>query len=174
MVYSPREDSYLLEKAVEKFAKGRFLDMGCGSGIQGVAAAKKSCKVTCADIDTEAINATKKVFAEHKLNAEFIVGNLFENIEGKFDCIAFNPPYLPGDKFTDLDGGENGLETTKRFLYEVENHLSKKGVILLIATSLCEQDVKLKKLLMDKGFNVRVEGVERFFFERLYVLKATK
>jgi release factor glutamine methyltransferase len=175
MVYSPREDSYLLESAVKKVAAGRFLDLGCGSGIQGLAAAEKGCRVTCSDADAEAVEAARKEFAERGLKAEFVVGDLFEGVDGAFDCIAFNPPYLPGDKgHSDLDGGEKGLCTTKRFLKRVNAHLAEGGVVLLVATSLCGQDEELKKLLLDEGFKVSVEGTQSFFFEKLCVLKAVK
>ena len=38
-VYSPREDSELLAQAVENYAFGNFLDVGCGSRIQSIVAA---------------------------------------------------------------------------------------------------------------------------------------
>ena len=38
-VYYPREDSFLLAKSVEKMARGDALDLGTGSGIQGITAA---------------------------------------------------------------------------------------------------------------------------------------
>ena len=40
MIYEPAEDSHLLAEAVKKFAHGRVLDMGTGSGIQAITAAK--------------------------------------------------------------------------------------------------------------------------------------
>ena len=175
MVYSPREDSYLLESAVKKLAVGRFLDLGCGSGIQGLAAAEKGCRVTCSDADPEAIEAARKAFAERGLDAEFVVGDLFEGVKGEFDCVAFNPPYLPGEKgHADLDGGERGLKTTKRFLRGLGEHLASGGTVLLVSTSLCGQNEELKKLLLDGGFKVSVEGTQSFFFEKLSVLKAVK
>ena len=40
MIYVPREDSFLLAKFVEKYAFGKVLDMGTGSGIQAESALK--------------------------------------------------------------------------------------------------------------------------------------
>jgi len=42
MIYQPREDSYLLEKYVKKFAFGKVLDVGTGSGIQAVSALRNN------------------------------------------------------------------------------------------------------------------------------------
>ena len=57
MIYEPREDSFLMEKAVKKYAYGKVLDMGTGSGIQAIAAAKnKNVKsITAVDINKEAV-----------------------------------------------------------------------------------------------------------------------
>ena len=56
-MYEPREDSFLLQKYVRKYAKGIVLDMGTGSGIQAEEAAKskKVVKVYGVDIDEESI-----------------------------------------------------------------------------------------------------------------------
>ena len=40
-MYSPQEDSYMLLEQLKKYAKGKVLDMGTGSGIQALEAAKK-------------------------------------------------------------------------------------------------------------------------------------
>ena len=58
-MYQPREDSFLLEKEVKKYAKGDVLDIGAGSGIQALAAAKKrnTKKVLAVDIDKKVIEA---------------------------------------------------------------------------------------------------------------------
>ena len=53
MIYFPREDSFLLEKEVKKYAKGKsFLDLGAGSGVQAKAAKQAGAKsILCADIN---------------------------------------------------------------------------------------------------------------------------
>ena len=60
--YKPREDSILLEKYVGKYSKGIVLDMGTGSGIQAMTAAKSKRvkKVIAADIQKSAIGTLKK------------------------------------------------------------------------------------------------------------------
>ena len=96
MNYEPREDSELLAKYVKKFAFGNVLDMGTGSGIQAITAAKKKSvkSVVAADIQEEVIENNKNNIKNKKI--KFIVSDLFSNIKNKkFDTIIFNPPYLP-------------------------------------------------------------------------------
>jgi release factor glutamine methyltransferase len=141
-VYSPTEDSFLLQKYVDKLVFGRVLDMGTGSGVQAITAAKKNQveKVVATDINVDAIFATKnlaktngvtdKVFAIHS--------DLFKNIHEKFNWIIFNPPYLPSEKGiidATWDGGETGKEVIQRFLTKASNYLKENGGILLIYSS---------------------------------------
>ena len=61
MIYSPAEDSYLLQEQVKKYSKGKtFLDLGAGSGIQSRIAMLIAKSVLAADIDKESVEEMKK------------------------------------------------------------------------------------------------------------------
>ena len=62
MIYHPAEDSYLLEKKVKKYAKGKnVLDIGSGSGIQAIAALESGASgVLAVDLDREAVKELGK------------------------------------------------------------------------------------------------------------------
>jgi len=138
MIYEPKEDSFLLEKAVRKYAKGKsFLDMGSGSGIAAEAAKETGAKsILASDINQEAVD-----FLKNK-GILAVKSDLFDKIKGKFDIIAFNPPYLPKDKREDKEsslattGGKKGDEIILKFLKDALKHLENNGVILLILSSL--------------------------------------
>jgi release factor glutamine methyltransferase len=141
-IYNPSDDSYLLLKHVQKLVRGSVLDMGTGSGIQAIAAALKPEVeyVLAVDINPEAIEATKErsKYTGVISKMSFLVSDLFTNIDGRFDWIIFNPPYLPREG--DIEdptwvGGENGGETIERFLEEAANHLAPDGSILMIVSS---------------------------------------
>lgn len=165
MIYEPREDSYLLQKYVLKFAKGKVLDMGTGSGILAEIALKKTKNVLAADIDEEAVEYVKN----KKINA--VQSNLFSNIKGKFDLIIFNPPYLPDNKKLKdlaLDGGKKGYELLERFLKQAKNYLNKDGKILILFSSLTKKS-KVDKILKENGYTFACLETQRIFFEELYV-----
>ena len=171
MVYSPSEDSFLLEEQVKKFVSNlnkekkdsfKVLDMGSGSGIQAKTAITSGIKrknIIAADIDKEAIAELKK----QKLPARKT--DLFSNInkEKKFDLIIFNAPYLPSDKYDnkpDTTAGKRGNEIILKFLRKAKLHLQSGGVILLLFSSLSkpEQIITYSKkrgyeseLLAEKG-----------------------
>ena len=168
MIYTPREDSFLLEGEIKKLAKNKsVLDMGTGSGIQAKAAVKAGAKsVLAADINEEAIILLKK----QGINA--IKSNLFQKIKGKFDIITFNPPYLPEEKQEDKEsalattGGKRGDEIILKFLKQAKPHLEQKGIILLVISSLTPKD-KIIKLLEKQSLKHKVLSSEKFFFETL-------
>lgn len=165
-VYYPREDSYLLAKAVEKYAFGDVLDIGTGSGIQGITAAKKGCKVTFADTEQRALDSAMKNAAANSVSGTFIKSNMFYNVSGIFDTIVFNPPYLPSGKTKDvaLDGGKEGREFIERFLIGYREHLKPNGIALLLESSFndYEYDMKLQ--------NAELVEKDHYFFEDLVVL----
>ena len=136
MIYEPREDSYLLSKYVRKLVSGKVLDMGTGSGFQAMIALENTDDVLAVDINPEAV-----AYAQKK-GIEVIESNLFEKVEGRFDWIIFNPPYLPEDEDEPEDsrlattGGKEGSEIIKEFLQKAKDHLVAHGNILILISSL--------------------------------------
>ncbi len=190
-VYSPAEDSYLLEECIlkENLVGKKCLDLGTGSGVQGIAMLKSSAKeLTCVDINPVALKVSKnnilgclenskkertQYVGHSKQCLKFKKSNLFSSLKKeKFDFIAFNPPYVPSDevKWVDLDGGENGRETIDKFLNSFANHLNKNGVLLLLISSL-NKPSEIKKKLKELGFTVKVIGKKKLFFEELLVFR---
>lgn len=172
LIYNPREDSFLLEKEVKKFSKNKsFLDLGCGSGIQGKAALQSNAKsVLFADISKDAITEIKKQ------GFSAVQSNLFSKIKGKFEVISFNPPYLPEDKREDKEsalattGGKKGDEVILRFLKQAKKHLEKNGIILLVVSSLTPKN-KIEQVLKKEKLKKEVISQKSFFFEKLEVWK---
>lgn len=172
-VYRPAEDSYLLAKYVEKLVEGEVLDVGTGSGIQAVTAAKKSTvrRVVASDLNPYAlIEAEKRAVSERvQQKIEFVPSDLFENISEGFDWILFNTPYLPSEGEADeysWAGGETGSEVIKRFLSESKHYLKAKGSILMIYSShsnMTEADFS--------GFKYELLEEMPLFFEKLYCVR---
>jgi len=168
-VYRPSDDSYLLQACVEKLASGTVLDMGTGSGIQAVTAAAKDnvVRVVAVDINPEALETTKRRAAETGVldKLTLIQSDLFERVEGRFDWILFNAPYLPSEAGLEdptWAGGERGAEVTERFLAAAHDHLQPGGSILLVYSS--ETSFKGDRY----GYEWRILGEKRLFFETLY------
>lgn len=175
-MYQPREDSYLLQKFVRKYARGLVLDMGTGSGIQAVTAAENPGveKVLAVDIERDAILHNQQAIDNKKI--VFRVSDLFANVKQSFDTITFNPPYLPSLKLRDIavEGGKKGYELIKRFLEDASEHLEQNGSILLLFSSLTKKE-KVDEAIADTLF-VSELLEEKYLggFETLYVYQIKK
>ncbi len=175
MIYGPAEDSYLIESVLEKYVKNKdVLDMGTGSGILALAAKKKGAKsVLGADINDEAVEHVEK------LGIKAVKSDLFSNIDGKFDLIVFNPPYLPEDKREDKEsavitsGGKKGNEIITKFLNQAVNNLNKNGIILLLLSSFTPID-EIDTLIDKLNLKSEIVATKKLFFEELFVLKIEK
>jgi release factor glutamine methyltransferase len=171
-IYEPAEDSYFFEEFLKKlfFSKKdkniSYLDMGTGSGILGKVGAKLlgEGNVTVVDLNEDAVEKCKK----EGLNA--VCSDLFSNVEGKFDLITFNAPYLPEDSREPEDsrfattGGKRGDEIVVEFLRQARDHLKKDGEIYVLISSLTPRG------RIDK-FGAEIVARKKIFQEELLVLE---
>ena len=182
-VYEPAEDSELLAFHSRNL-RGKILEIGTGSGLVSILNAKSnpSNDVLACDINPEAVKcAQQNAKANSAPNIRFFQSNLFEKIEGKFDSILFNPPYLPTSKEERIpgnlnyafDGGEDGRKILDIFLEEFDKFLAPKGRLLLIQSSLNSMERTIL-ILKNKGFEVQIVDQKPFFFEIVYLLEAYK
>lgn len=86
----------LINSAIVK-KEGRILDLGCGYGPVGISLGKLfKAQVVMTDINKRAVKLAKMNLGLNNTRAEVVQGNLFENVEGKFDAIFLNPPMAAG------------------------------------------------------------------------------
>ncbi len=174
-VYNPSDDSYLLLKIVEVSPAESLLEMGTGTGLVAVHAARLGAKVTAIDINPHAVECVKRNAARNNVRLEIIHGDLFDKIPGSFDVIAFNPPYLPGETTSTTwiekawSGGEEGSEVAVRFLRDAWKHLNPGGRIYIILSSVGGLMSVLKAAKERYSAEMLIE--QRMFFESIFAYK---
>lgn len=151
-VLIPRQDTEILVEELLPLAKGkRVLDMCTGSGciLISLALGAGLKQAAGADISAAALELAKEngkrlkaaAFVEEK-NIDWIETNLFERIEGEFDIIVSNPPYIETKELSGLmpevrlhepmlalDGKEDGLYFYRRIVKAALDHLSPEGML---------------------------------------------
>ncbi len=146
----PRPETELLAEAAVKTVESgdKVLDMCTGSGCIAIAVAKacagKNVTVTGVDVSDAAVMLARENAELNGVSVNFIRGDLFENVRGKFNLIVCNPPYVKSGEIPflqrevrefepriALDGGADGLEFYRRLAKEVRKYIAKDGMLLL-------------------------------------------
>jgi release factor glutamine methyltransferase len=174
-VYNPSDDSYLLLKVIEVSGGERFLEMGSGSGLIAIHAAKAGANVTASDINPHAVECTRRNALRNDARVHVLESDLFDKVEGLFDVIAFNPPYLAVEETSTTwiekswSGGLDGTDVSAAFLREAWKHLAPGGKIFMILSSLGN----LRSLLRIAREHYRSTMIEeqQMFFESIFAYR---
>ena len=170
-VYPPSEDSILLIECLDVRKGERVLEIGCGSGV--VHCASNGCDVTSVDINPYAVELTGSNFYRNGLKGDVSVSDVYSNVEGRFDTIIFNLPYLPTDDNIGIiskawDGGSDGMGPLPELLNGAPEHLLPNGRVVIVVSSLMDKNALDNAL---SGLEVKVLGELPLFFEVLRVLE---
>jgi ribosomal protein L3 glutamine methyltransferase len=125
----------------------RILEIGTGSGCIAVALARAfpDSRVIATDISTDALAVAARNVERHGLRdrVELVQADLFAGLEGLFDLIVTNPPYVPEEDLRTfppeygheprlaLVSGTDGMETPARILHHSARFLTPKGWLAL-------------------------------------------
>lgn len=171
-VYEPAEDTYLLIESLSVLPGERVLEIGAGTGIVSLHCAKAGAQVTAVDISEEAVDCTRRNAMRNLLTFNVSRSDLFENVNGRFDLIIFNPPYLPDTEQRDArwSGGRTGLDIVRRFLVQARSYLEKDGRIVLVLSSLDDLS-DFQELSRSLEAESRLIGEKKLFFETIRVIE---
>ena len=115
----------------------RILDVGAGAGPGGIAAARAAQRsspgLTLTDINAAALRFACANAALAGVDASLLLGDLFEPVEGEFDLIVSNPPYLNDSSARTYrhGGGEWGGALSERIVREGIDRLAPGGRLVL-------------------------------------------
>lgn len=145
------ETEELLDQVIKRAPRDRdirCLDLGTGTGVIAVCMARylPKAQVTAVDISPAALQMARENAALNEVTEriEFVESSWFAHVEGEFDFIASNPPYIRSDELADLpvevrvhepsvalDGGEDGLDKIREIIEGLRAHLRPDGVVLM-------------------------------------------
>ena len=160
----------------------RILDVGAGSGVIGISLAaelENTSEVVLADISSDALALAKENAEALEAQVTLVESDLFSHLEGTFDLIVANLPYVPErdreslapelahDPDLALFSGPDGMDLIKKFLSEVGNYLNPGGKV---AMEVGHDQGKASAALLQKNSFSLIEvktdlaGVSRFPF----------
>ena len=165
-VLIPRQDTECLVERVLPYVDGkRVLDVCTGSGCIAIAIAKlgKPFIVHGVDISEEALAVARQNATELNASVELFAGDLMTKMDGQYDVIVSNPPYIPPsvieglmpevrlhEPMLALDGGQDGLEFYRRIAGQAVTRLAPNGRLFLEIG--CEQAAAVAEILQKQGY----------------------
>ena len=150
----------------------QVLDLGTGSGVGAIRAARWAGRVVATDINPEAARCAQINALINRLEQviETRVGDLFGPVQGeRFDLILFNPPFYRGQPRRQRgwrDHAWRSPDAFDRFLDELPAHLREGGRALVVLSS--DNDIE-QALWAAQGLNVRTLREQDFVNEILTV-----
>lgn len=174
-VLIPRQDTEtVVEYVCPMCREKRVLDLCTGSGCIGlsIGALAKPSSLMLSDISREAllvaqtnlVQFRKLAMLDEQLEVQLVCGDLFESVEGVFDVIISNPPYIESEVIFSLmpevrdyepagalDGGADGLVIYRRIVEESPEYLNKHG--MLCVEIGYNQGRQVSELMQKRGFS---------------------
>lgn len=171
----PRTGEFLASQINSQLLNGdsEILDMGTGSGVCAVFAAKHARRVVAVDINAAAvrcagINALLN-HVEHKIDVR--QGDLFEPVrDERFDAILFNPPFVHADSRDDRDRAWRSNDVAPRFAAGLSTYLKPGGYALVVLSTFGDAREFLEEF-RKQNFQISVLAERRFVNERLTIFR---
>ncbi len=146
-VLIPRQDTEtLVEEAVKRLEAGmEVLDMCTGTGCVIISILKqKKIVATASDISKQALLLAKENAKKNQVEVNLVRSDLFNNINGRYDMIVANPPYIPTgvigtlmpevrifEPIEALDGKEDGMFFHREIIQNGRRFLKSNGYLCL-------------------------------------------
>lgn len=164
-VFPPSEQGAVLFAKNIKINKGEsVIDVGTGSGILAIVAAKLGGQVRATDNDKDSIQLANENAKRNKVKIQLSLGNYFAGFKGKFDVIISNlpteivhPSYLKaiGPKLAKtISGGKNGNEWQLSFLDQAKKHMHKKSRLYVTTNTINDFYMQINKIV--ENYNSRL------------------
>ena len=164
----PRDDTEALVELVLAHAppSPRFVDLGTGPGTVGLALLSElSGEAVLTDVSAQALAAARSNADAFGLRATFAAGSWCDPLDGTFDFIVSNPPYIRSDviptldpsvrdhdPYLALDGGADGLDAYRAILGGAAAHLRPGGFLALEIGY--DQRTEIERLGSELGWRV--------------------
>lgn len=148
----PRLDTELLASmAVDHLRRNtadqrRVIDMCTGTGCIAIAMAVEvpDAEVVASDISEEALCVAERNNLKYSAGVRFVQSDLFDKIDGRFDLIVSNPPYISAtvmegltpevvahEPMLALSGGSDGMDFYRRIAVDAVDYISAGGRIMM-------------------------------------------
>lgn len=173
----PRTGAFFASEIGPSIVDSNFevLDMGTGSGVCAVFAARYARRVVAVDINPAAVRCaainTLMNDLDHKIDVRH--GDLFGPVRGeRFDLVLFNPPFIRAAPRDARDSAWRSVDVAERFASGLAAHLKPGGSALVLLSTFGDGRAFLREF-HNQRLEVKVHAERHFVTERLTLFRIT-
>lgn len=126
------------------------LDLGCGYGPIGIYMSYLKNNVDMIDINSRAVELSKKNASINKVIVNAFVSNMYENVNKEYDYIISNPPIRVGN------------EILYKLLFDADKYLKNKGHLIIVINK--DQGAKTVAKKLEEKYDVSILNKNKGFF----------
>ena len=154
-----------------------FLELGAGSGLIAMYAAREGAQVTASDINQMAIHSLEMNSRSNHISLTVIHSDLFTGIPlQRFDMIAINPPYYKKQPKTPAEYawycGEQG-EYFQQLFSSLQWYMHSQSIVLMVLSDGCDLEM-IKGMAASNGFRLHCVLEKRNWLETNFIFRVEK
>jgi release factor glutamine methyltransferase len=163
------------------FNRKKVLEIGSGSGLISIMAARQGAEVTAIDIDPVAVENTelnvelnRAAISQSSGNVRIIESDLFDQLQpGIFDLVIVNPPFYKGAVTKPSENAwyaGTDLQYFRKLFQQCRNHMDPESEMYMVLSEDCEL-AEIKEIAMAHSLRMKVVSIKQFITENLLIFK---
>ncbi len=152
----------------QNLAAKSFLELGCGSGLISVWAAKQKANIYACDLNPRAVEACLANAIDNQVELKTFYSNLFDSLPHvRFDWIVINPPYYAKNVSNDEELAWNcgeSFEYFQKLFSTLSGFIHENSKVIIVLTQGCDID-SIKKVAAVNYFEFVLKAEQQVLFD---------
>lgn len=158
----------------QQLAGKKLLEVGCGSGLLSLVAAKAGAGVTAVDINPTAIACSRANAQNNHLRVEVVHSDIFQNLaQENFDFIIVNPPFFEGQAKEDSSYAwycGHDFYFFETFFSDLPNYTERHSKVWMILSEVCDLE-PIQAIARKHNYQMPIIHRETRLFEEFLIFE---
>jgi release factor glutamine methyltransferase len=152
----------------------KVLELGAGSGLLSIYAAKQGAIVTASDISENACGNVKENVGRNNVQVDVLQSDLFTDVPwAQFDLILINPPYYPKNPVAESEYawycGED-FDYFQKLFFQMKRFMKESSRAIMVLSEDCNIEI-IKSLAVQHDFKWQMIEQKKNWFEEDYLFE---